>query len=899
MDPLLQLFLGVFGGLEPQDLITGPEDSLGTQVWVYDQSGNRVYELTDPANQNQNGPLVGAGFGNPANKYSWSSAIYGGDLYIGTFNTYFDYKGGIAAYLRINQQGKVGVGPGSNLFSILTDNEFFPTVLETQGGEIWKYDSGTSVVDASGGTWTKVYDAATVPQLGPDVAGFRSMVAYDGKLLAASSSSLIFDLLSINQDQPTTISVYNGTSWSVLTGGPFGDSNNSSIRTMKEVNGKLLIGTENAKDGAQLWRLQFSGDLPIWTRLKDLPAYTFTDISGQDLTDLYGKGAIDPASTGDILDLSGFAGLQGKFLVGTWQPYGLYMGDVNNPSAEYVPIILPENLLVLDPSPIDNGVMRLEAYNGYVYVGSVNYSSGTSLFRISIESLKAIDTIPEASISLQQGQSALIASSGWEVLTTNGFRSIQNNIIDDELVEPFVRGSGVNDPSGNGISVYSWTMKVVNNKLYVGDFSGEAGVARLYEITDTGIAGDASGNFSSYLNPFKDGSDNTVTIRLVDDTFGPEAYGLRTMQVVGSAPNQSLIVGDADPFDSEIGLLNRFLDDPTRQVKLITRRGTGGESDDVLFGAMNSVTINGAAGEDIIFASMYDDRINGGADQDFLVGNRGKDLMYGGAQSDLMWGDLISFGSNSLAEGLLIQLQALLIQAVSPQMAQQLLNSNTSVDELLSTVQSTQSSNSAFSEVLSQLSILDPGGLTWGEELQSSLLMLGNPFIEFGSFDDTMYGDAGEDLMFGGLGDDKMYGGADRDIIVGQQGNDILWGNDGDDQLEGGRDADKYYGGLGNDIYDLRIQSADPNGDPILVTDNSSDRIYFTMSNFAANPAQEKVFGFEQGLDKVYIVAKTNISISGNVATLTYLQKGAIQVSTIDLTNDEGFVWSKSDFVFI
>lgn len=899
MNPLLQLFLGVFGGLDPQDLITGPDPSLGTQVWVQDASGN-IIELTDPANQNPLGPLVGAGFGNPANKYSWSSAVYNGDLYIGTFNSFFDYKGGIAAYLRITQQAKVGAGLSNpaNLFQILTDNSLFPTLLDSQGGEIWKYDSGTNDVGAAGGTWSKVYDATLVPQLGPDVAGFRSMVSYDGKLLAASSSSLIFDLLSINQDQPTTISVYNGTSWSVLTGGPFDDPYNSSIRTMKEVDGKLIIGTENAKNGAQLWRLEFDNDAPNWTRLRDLPSFTFTDISGQDITDIYGKGPVDPASTGDILDLSGFAGLQGKFLVGSWQPYGLYMGNVNDPSGEYIPIILPENLLVLDPSPIDNGVMRMEAYNGYIYVGSVNYTSGTSLFRISIESLKAIDTIPEASISPLLGQTALIASSGWEVLTTNGFRNIQDNIINDELVEPFVRGSGVSDPSGNGISVYSWSMKVVNNKLYVGDFSGEAGIARLYEITDTGTPGDASGNFSSYINPFRDGlSTDTVTIRLVEDVFGAEAYGLRTMQVYGSSPNQSLIIGDADPFDSEIGLLNRFIDDPTRLVRLITRSGSGGENDDVLFGATASVKISGLDGEDIIVGGQYDDELDGGKDQDLMIGSLGRDKMRGGEQSDLMWGDLVSFGSESLAAGLEIQLQALLLQAVSPEMVREITTSNPSVESLLSALQEIATQDPAVNEALSELSTLIPTEIVWGEEALPSLQVLGNSNIALSSFNDLMYGDDGEDIMFGGLGADRMFGGADSDILTGQEGNDSLSGGKGNDQLEGGRGRDKYYGGIGNDIYDLRLQIEDSSGNPIMITDNERDGIYYGQREFEAMPVKETVFGFEQGIDKVYMSKGLSVSINGNVATLTFNGTGKLKGSTIDLTNaDTNFIWSTSDF---
>lgn len=924
MDDILSLFLEIFGGLEPQDLLTGPDPSLGTQVWVYDKDGNRV-ELTDPANQNQLGPLVGAGFSNPANKYSWSSAIYEDILYVGTFNAFFDYKGGIAAFIRISQQAKVGRGIGnlddpSDLFDILTDNQYFPTVIESQGGEIWRYVSGIAGdPGAVGGTWEKVYDASEVPELGADVAGFRSMTTFDGKLLAASSSSLIFDLLSINQDQATTISVWDGTNWSVLTGGPFNNFNNSSIRTMKEVDGKLVIGVENAKEGAQIWLLDFDGNTPIWEQVAS-PAITYVSNSGIAPLDpvlvtasssLYSSSSF-AASTGDIVNLdvifennNTLTQFDNKFLIGTWQPYGLFMGDVANPTAPLIQIISPANFLAWgegsfndDSTPIgdggvDNGVMRMEIYNGYLYVGSVNYTGGTSVLRIA---LSALNTRLGSEFPFDSGKAT---NGGWQILTTDGFRSLSSDLDPSptntiNVVQLDSSGNEVANAvtdqvkgvDGDGISVYSWAMKVVNGKLYIGDFSGNAGTARLYEIEDL---------------------TTEVKIKIVEDTFGSEAYGLRTMQayspllngnsLVPTSPT-NLIIGDADSFDSEIGLLNRFLDDPTRQVKIITNEGSGGDNDDVLFGAGPNVKILGLAGEDIIIGSNFADHLNGGDDQDLIIGNLGPDLIHGGGQSDLIWGDLPSFGANSLAEGFLLQLQALLLQAVSPTMLQEMLSSNPTAEGLISTLESLSVGNPEVGSVMAQLSQLNAAGIAWGEELLPSLLMLGNPNINLSSFNDTIYGDDGEDIVFGGLGDDKQYGGSENDILIGQQGKDSLWGNDGDDQLEGGRDADKYYGGQGHDIYDLRIQAIDSNGNMTMATDNAKDIIYYSMSDFEIWPVSETVFGFEQGLDKVDIAKKIKVSRNGNVATLTYRGKGALKGSTIELTNeDPAFLWVKSDFI--
>ena len=868
MNPdLLDLNLqGLLGGFNSDDLLAGPKPSLGTQVWVYDSSkpapenpgdpDQRFIDLTDPANQDPTKPTVGPGFGNPANKYSWSSAIYNGELYVGTFNAFLDFRGLLAVNLLFGQATKVGRLTNLDIrtvFQLITNNPFFPTLLDSQGGEIWKYTPGVAGDPGSvGGSWSKVYDAAEVPELGADVTGFRSMVVFEGKLYAASSSSLIFDVLAINQDQPATISVYDGTSWSRLSGGPLDNVNNASIRTMKVVGDTLLIGTENSVEGAQLWGLSPDGG---WTQFTNLPGFTFTDIPNtSDLTDLFGTGPVKPAATGDIVNLDEY-GLSGKFLVGTWQPYGLYMGDANNTVAPFTPIILPENLLIASGGGLDNGVMKMEIYNGYLYVGSVNYTGGTSLLRVSIESLKQI-TPENAAV-----KAALL--SDWEVVTSDGFKNINDHILGNDVVEAAVLAGGSN--GSNGISTYSWSMKVMTGadgkqRLYVGDFSSTEGTARLYSILDEGIAGTEEGNLSSFDNPFKDDVNPTVTISLVTDQFGPEAYGLRTMQAytpsnglsqppTNGVTSNKLIIGDADPFDAEVGLLTRL--DPTRKVRVL-RDGSGGEGDDILFGTLSNNTIRGLEGEDIVVGFSGADTLYGDDDQDILIGGIGRDRLHGGGQSDLIWGDLPSLGAESLAESLMMQLRELFIQAVTTRLPA--ITSNTALSDAITRL---TNSNPALRANFVQLQSF---GANWGESEFESLRALPIGY-RASVFDDVLYGNQGEDILIGGLGADTLHGGQHNDILIGQAGHDYLHGDKGEDQLEGGRGRDLYYGGLGADIYDLRITDSDSN----LVPDGERDTIVFRKQDFEDGmTVVEKVFGFESGIDKVSVadLAKSNVIVN-------------------------------------
>ena len=67
------------------------------------------------------------------------------------------------------------------------------------------------------------------------------------------------------------------------------------------------------------------------------------------------------------------------------------------------------------------------------------------------------------------------------------------------------------------------------------------------------------------------------------------------------------------------------------------------------------------------------------------------------------------------------------------------------------------------------------------------------------TYDDTLYGEAGNDTIYAGGGDDEVYGGDDNDTIYGEAGDDELYGDAGDDTIYGGDGYDLIWGGEGND----------------------------------------------------------------------------------------------------
>ena len=551
---------------------------LGTQVFVFepDASGSGTFgELTG---------AIGPGFGNPRNKYSWSAEIYDGDgdgvaeLYVGTLNSQFDPVGTAALVLRLAALIETGT-VGDDVPAILGGE--YPAVVDTDGGEIWRLDFAT-------GTWTQVVGPDLVPAIDDGDSGFREMAVFDGRLHASTSNGFAFDLISAG-DNPAKILVSDdGTEWTALSGGPLEPAEgNSSIRSMDVVhaaNGQelLLVGTENT-DGAQIWTLDSAGH---WAKVATLPASAHAETL--------------------VFD--------GGIYLGSWLPYGFFRLDLDTRSAATLTDLTPQNVELGD-----QGVLQINEFRGQLYLGSVNYLGGASLFRTSD---------PDD-------------PTAWEIVTTDGF---QTDGAGDELLDDELAALGVEQ------SFYTWQSAVIGGTFYIGDFNAVRGL----------------------LLASEDGLDWRI---VSDDTeFGESAYGIRSLVEVGLdanglpdasiAPN-ALLIGSADPFWELVPLENQLPDGaiivatmPSQAISGTPREDllvggvgsnfiTGGAEDDWIFGDAAGFlllggpdVLDGGDGRDRIFGGIGADTIDGGADDDLIVGGIGADLIEGGAGADFILGDI-------------------------------------------------------------------------------------------------------------------------------------------------------------------------------------------------------------------------------------------------------------------
>ncbi|CAN5220039.1 hypothetical protein BH10PSE4_BH10PSE4_07870 [soil metagenome] len=148
----------------------------------------------------------------------------------------------------------------------------------------------------------------------------------------------------------------------------------------------------------------------------------------------------------------------------------------------------------------------------------------------------------------------------------------------------------------------------------------------------------------------------------------------------------------------------------------------------------------------------------------------------------------------------------------------------------------------------------------------------------------SLYGNAGDDLLIGGGGNDSLYGGGDSDTLYGGQGADLLdasvgnagvlhgdegsdslYGGGGNDTLDGGAGADRMAGGWGDDVYYV-----DAKADVVLEEGGGGYDVVYTSATFVAEAGSE--------IDQIVAVGGSAINITGNVATLSVVGNGGINV---------------------
>ncbi len=573
-------------------------DELGTQVFIYDPRIGNLPGLTELT--------LEPGIDGATNKYSWSMISFDGDgngveeLYVGTLNSQTDYIAAAQILLLLNEFIFAGFLP--NDFSD-TDALFdalgidVPTLIDSEGGELWRYDFETQ-------EWTQVA-GPDLPFLDEGDIGFREMQVYEGQIYAATSSRLIYDVAAGSNNPAKIIVSSDGETWTQLNGGPLDDPENLSIRSMDVVGEVLIVGTENI-NGAEVWAYDNDG---TWTQLGTLPAPTHAET---------------------------FTTSAGETFIGTWAPYGLFK------------LTLPEDgglPVIEDVTPVgvgaefEDGVIQIIEFQGHVYVGSADVVTqpvnGTAVYRSATPS----------------------DPNSWEIITLDGFETDGqgNELLRDELRDLTTGANGEDLPRGVQTISYTWQMEVVDDVLYVGDVNGQRALLLSstngtdWEIVndedDFLFGGGAIGirsltplSFNASGLPVPDGEPNVLAVGTADLFTEPaETDSLDDFTVIFDPKTGAPLTGT----DGQDIILGGGLDNVID--------GLGGAdliSADLAAGLLISGddTINGGAGQDIIAGNGGDDVINGGTQDDIILGGFGNDEANGDAGNDVITGD-VGFGT--------------------------------------------------------------------------------------------------------------------------------------------------------------------------------------------------------------------------------------------------------------
>jgi len=236
----------LYVGIQP-DIMTTDNISIypACQVWCYNGA------TWTQANQD--------GFGDVYDKQVFSMAVYDSKLYAGAtiFDTFsknfyaqvWRYDGG-TTWTKVNTTdgfGKVGISVPDCM--AVYDSKLYVSVANfIVGASIWCYD---------GTTWTQVNEDRFGDPLDPLTSSARAMIVFDdgsgaGPRLYAEASTEV--LGAVNKKGCKVLRYDGGKTWTQVNTDGFGTTNNKSVLSTAEFDGKLYAGTWNQVDGCEVWR---------------------------------------------------------------------------------------------------------------------------------------------------------------------------------------------------------------------------------------------------------------------------------------------------------------------------------------------------------------------------------------------------------------------------------------------------------------------------------------------------------------------------------------------------------------------------------------------------------------------------------------------------------------------
>ncbi len=409
---------------------------------------------------------VGQGFGDPWNKYSWSTNSFNNGLVVGTKNMHFDYTM-IAGY-----SDSANTSPAAQCYRTATNipsiyrglacAELYEAPAEsgssadTRFSDIWRLDYGTK-------SWTRVrHDTAA--------QGFRIMAQHNGSLYVGSDlgsfvagvdlktgsagawnfpgSRILKSTDGINFTEVTCDATVTGPCTSAVGQSTTNPNVNVSFRALASYNGKLYLGTFNPT-GGELW----SYDGSIWTKVKK---FSPVDASG------FPQNRYHPAVTELVV-------FNNKLYIGLGGSGYDYLYSYDGTAVSQV-----ANLPTLN-SPTNIGVLKLFASTKNVlFIGNVDFNGFY---------LQTLDTLGNFTKVTDNGFGNTSNAYAWSMAESGG-RTVVGTF-NTAFLNNAPRGSAelwssddninwkqISLPVDFGFWNYGLrTLTVANNRLYVGTAS--------------------------------------------------------------------------------------------------------------------------------------------------------------------------------------------------------------------------------------------------------------------------------------------------------------------------------------------------------------------------------------------------------------------------------------------
>ncbi len=298
---------------------------------------------------------------------------------------------------------------------------------------------------------------------------------------------------------------------------------------------------------------------------------------------------------------------------------------------------------------------------------------------------------------------------------------------------------------------------------------------------------------------------------------------------------------------------------------------TGSQLDDMLIGDDNTNILNGGNGDDTLF---------GGAGNDTLIGGFDADIMHGGDGDDIIEVDKhdIWYSGDAGIDTLVLRFDIVDFQYALDQGAFENAKTSAGNDTIWGNASDNIIKTSLGDDVL-----FGYGGndiLIGGKGADSQQGGEGDDTIHIDEFDTWFSGDGGIDTVIYdgdaafqyaldqgafenaqfGSGNDTVWGNAADNTINGGAGNDVLFGYGGNDTLIGGDGADSQQGGEGDDIIHIDENDTWFSGDGGIdtVVYSGSTNFQYALDQGAFENAQ-----FGSGHDTIWGNAADNLIEGG------------------------------------